>query len=418
MGDLDARVPLRDLGEVAEVGDDAVLDDQQPVAGEPGGLLLVPDVLPGIVDEIEERPADRGGFARHRCGSARGGGGGVTPHRAIAVPRRPRSFPGHSLIVQIYRRAPGSRRISTSDIVADRRPYPWEFPGFVERPRGKAGRWQSPECGEQRAKSVKNRGPVSGDFTPSALRTLQSARGEGHGGPSPGDPRPPGAAAGRAGGPRGRIPTRRRPRRTKSSRITMMSPRGCRAMSVRGETGRGQCRPRSIGETTTMRTELQREASRINGARSRGPSEAAGTGPLQRPEARPLRRGGRPPRRGPRRLRGRGDAWFGDWGPDDPHPRRPGRPRRPRPPGGSAAPSPPRPPHCAASRRRRRPRLRRRAGRAGRPRHGPLRRRPRRRPLAAGVATPPGSTGSSHLDRLEAALRRPAGLGPPRYHRG
>ena len=62
---------LRDLGEVAEVGDDAVLDDQQPVDGEPGGLLLAPDVLPGIVDEIEERPADRRGFARHRCDSVR-----------------------------------------------------------------------------------------------------------------------------------------------------------------------------------------------------------------------------------------------------------------------------------------------------------------------------------------------------------
>ena len=53
VGDLDARVPLRDLGVVAEVGDDAVLDDHQPVEGESGGFLLAPDVLPGIVHEIE-----------------------------------------------------------------------------------------------------------------------------------------------------------------------------------------------------------------------------------------------------------------------------------------------------------------------------------------------------------------------------
>ena len=42
-----------------------------------------------------------------------------------------------------------------------------------------AGRLQSPECGAQRAESVKNRGPVSRDFPPSAFRTsglLPSAR--------------------------------------------------------------------------------------------------------------------------------------------------------------------------------------------------------------------------------------------------
>ena len=51
----------RDLGEVAEVDDDAVLDDQQPVADEPRGLLLVADVLPRVVDEVEERASDSGG---------------------------------------------------------------------------------------------------------------------------------------------------------------------------------------------------------------------------------------------------------------------------------------------------------------------------------------------------------------------
>ena len=73
VGDRDAGVPLRDLSVVAEVGDDAVLDDHQPIEDEPGGLLLVPDVLPGIVHEIEKRPAYRRRFARHRCDSVRSG---------------------------------------------------------------------------------------------------------------------------------------------------------------------------------------------------------------------------------------------------------------------------------------------------------------------------------------------------------
>ena len=52
-----------------------------------------------------------------------------------------------------------------------------------ESPGGGPGRSQSPECGEQRTKSVKNRGPVSGDLTPSALRTPDFAIGLG-GGPA------------------------------------------------------------------------------------------------------------------------------------------------------------------------------------------------------------------------------------------
>ncbi len=66
VGDRYARVPPRDLGERPEVGDDAVLDDEHPVLDEPGGVRLVTDVLPGVVDQVEERPTDRATGACHR----------------------------------------------------------------------------------------------------------------------------------------------------------------------------------------------------------------------------------------------------------------------------------------------------------------------------------------------------------------
>src|SRR5262249_7739949 len=69
VGDLDARVPSRDLREVPEVDDQAVLDDHQTVEGEAGGVLLMPDILPGVVDEVEERPSDHTSLASHRRNS-------------------------------------------------------------------------------------------------------------------------------------------------------------------------------------------------------------------------------------------------------------------------------------------------------------------------------------------------------------
>ena len=48
----------------------AVLDDEQAVGDEAGGVLLAADVLPRIVDEVEERAADADG-AHDRAVSCR-----------------------------------------------------------------------------------------------------------------------------------------------------------------------------------------------------------------------------------------------------------------------------------------------------------------------------------------------------------
>ena len=54
-------VPPGDLIVGAEVGDPAVLDDQQAVGMEARRVLFLADVLPGIVDEVEEGAADADG---------------------------------------------------------------------------------------------------------------------------------------------------------------------------------------------------------------------------------------------------------------------------------------------------------------------------------------------------------------------
>ncbi len=48
-----------DLGEVAEVDNDAVLDDQEPVTDKPRRLRFTPDVFPRVVDKVEERASYR-----------------------------------------------------------------------------------------------------------------------------------------------------------------------------------------------------------------------------------------------------------------------------------------------------------------------------------------------------------------------
>jgi hypothetical protein len=69
VGELEAGMPSADVGEGAEIRDGAILDDQESVAREPRGVLLVPDVLPWVVDEIEERPSDRSAGTRHQIAS-------------------------------------------------------------------------------------------------------------------------------------------------------------------------------------------------------------------------------------------------------------------------------------------------------------------------------------------------------------
>jgi len=52
------------VGEVAEVVNDAIPDDQQTVADEARSAVLVAGVLPRVVHEVEEAPAD-GATCRH-----------------------------------------------------------------------------------------------------------------------------------------------------------------------------------------------------------------------------------------------------------------------------------------------------------------------------------------------------------------
>ena len=60
--DRQSGMPRGDLVVLAEVGDVAVLDDQQPIGVEARRVTLPSDVPPRIVDEIEERGtnAERG----------------------------------------------------------------------------------------------------------------------------------------------------------------------------------------------------------------------------------------------------------------------------------------------------------------------------------------------------------------------
>ena len=58
---LETGVSLDDVAVGAEVADLAVLDDQQAVGMEARRFLLLADVLPGIVDEVEEGTADADG---------------------------------------------------------------------------------------------------------------------------------------------------------------------------------------------------------------------------------------------------------------------------------------------------------------------------------------------------------------------
>ena len=53
-----------ELGEVAEVLDDAVPDDQEAIADKARGAVLMAGVFPRVVHEIEEAPAD-GATRRH-----------------------------------------------------------------------------------------------------------------------------------------------------------------------------------------------------------------------------------------------------------------------------------------------------------------------------------------------------------------
>ena len=65
MGNRKVGVAQRDVGECAKIHDDPVLDDEQPVADEAGRVLLVSDVLPWVVDEVEERSSDRAASTGH-----------------------------------------------------------------------------------------------------------------------------------------------------------------------------------------------------------------------------------------------------------------------------------------------------------------------------------------------------------------
>jgi hypothetical protein len=53
-----------EVGEVAEVLDDAVPDEQEAIADKARGAVLMAGVLPRVVHEIEEAPAD-GATRRH-----------------------------------------------------------------------------------------------------------------------------------------------------------------------------------------------------------------------------------------------------------------------------------------------------------------------------------------------------------------
>jgi hypothetical protein len=53
------------FGEVAEVLDDAFPDDQEAIADKARGPVLMTEMLPRVVDEIEEAPAD-GATGRHQ----------------------------------------------------------------------------------------------------------------------------------------------------------------------------------------------------------------------------------------------------------------------------------------------------------------------------------------------------------------
>jgi hypothetical protein len=61
-GDLKGRVLGRDLGKGAERDDDTVVvDDKQAIRQKPGRFLFPADVLPGVVDEVEELSTDSRG---------------------------------------------------------------------------------------------------------------------------------------------------------------------------------------------------------------------------------------------------------------------------------------------------------------------------------------------------------------------
>jgi len=63
-------VPRGDLVMRAEVGDPAVLDDQQPIGVEARRFTLPSDMPPRIIDEVEERWHWRG--PNKRCGPSWG----------------------------------------------------------------------------------------------------------------------------------------------------------------------------------------------------------------------------------------------------------------------------------------------------------------------------------------------------------
>ena len=65
VGDRKVGVSRRDVGECAKILDNSILDDEQPIADEAGSVLLVSDVLPRVVDEVEERSSDRAASTGH-----------------------------------------------------------------------------------------------------------------------------------------------------------------------------------------------------------------------------------------------------------------------------------------------------------------------------------------------------------------
>ncbi len=65
MGNRKIGVAQRDIGKCAEILDNSILDDEQPVADEAGSVLLVSDVLPRVVDEVQERSSDSAASTSH-----------------------------------------------------------------------------------------------------------------------------------------------------------------------------------------------------------------------------------------------------------------------------------------------------------------------------------------------------------------
>ena len=58
VANIETGMPARHFVERSEIGNAPIVDHQQAVGMKAGGCLFVADMLPGIVDEVEERAAD------------------------------------------------------------------------------------------------------------------------------------------------------------------------------------------------------------------------------------------------------------------------------------------------------------------------------------------------------------------------